>query len=179
MNLGATVQSMAIILAYIVAIVFVHHDPVSTPTSFCGDHSDGLAVTRSEARLPLATVAGPGRPAAQAEPSLATDRCADWLVIHFQPMQILAGFFWKGPWEPFPSVPAELASCCSKSPGAAGEGALRTGAGGQRTPLSFQALAASPNSSVFPEPQLRDTMRSHFCLIWFSPTAADIIMGPE
>lgn len=56
MNLGATVQPMAILLVYVVAIVFVNHGPVSAPPSFCDNHRGALAATPSEASLPLATV---------------------------------------------------------------------------------------------------------------------------
>lgn len=59
---GHTVQSMAITLVYVAATVFMHHDPGSAPLSFCDNHRDGLAVTPSEACLPLATVTGPGWP---------------------------------------------------------------------------------------------------------------------
>lgn len=115
-NLWATVQSVAILLVYVVAIVFVHHGPVSAPPS-CGPHRDALAVTPSEASLSLATVTGPGRPS-----------CLGWAIIDHRLMHGLAcdslpatantcwDFSGRSPWEPFLSTAAELASCCSRKP---------------------------------------------------------------
>lgn len=57
---GDIIQPTVIILLYVVAIVFVQHDPVPTCPSFCDNHRNELAVVHSEASFFLATMPGPG-----------------------------------------------------------------------------------------------------------------------